>query len=127
MKWHNTYSVDDHTLRYDVTNAMLSQLPIRIQYQLRGKITVDYNPNTILNYHQLIALGIQDCGPPAQKALAAAPNVANRSGMIVAAPVRPAALEARTVIRVASLPVSLRIAFFKAFARGLSGKRSNKL
>jgi len=61
VKWHHAYSVDDHTPRYDVTNAMLSQLPIRIQYQLRGKITVDYNPNAILNYHQLIALGIQDC------------------------------------------------------------------
>jgi hypothetical protein len=134
VKWHHAYGLYTHEPRYDVTRTMLSQLPMRVRYQLEGKISVDYNPNATLDYKQLVALGIADCDPPAQTEVAAAPMtdaearqafakavMARRElhGLPAVAPARPANVAVRAAIRVASLP----IAFFRGFARGLAGKQ----
>jgi len=70
VKWHHAYNVDTHEPRYDITKSMLAQLPMRIQYQVGSKITIDYNPNATLTYTQLVALGVADCDAPSPTVVA---------------------------------------------------------
>ena len=58
---HHAYEVNTGKIRTDITNQMLSELPVNIKNRLEGRITVDYSPDSTLVYSDLRRLGVPDC------------------------------------------------------------------
>jgi hypothetical protein len=65
VKAHNAYEQFGGTRRPDITQAMLSKLPSKIQMRLNGKVRDAYWAGSILDYNELMALGIRRCGSSA--------------------------------------------------------------
>lgn len=61
IKAHYAYELDTKIIRYDVTNRMMSDLPERIRNQLEPNLGRSYNSKTILNYKDLVSLGVPSC------------------------------------------------------------------
>lgn len=65
VKFHHAYEKATGVVRSDVTDRMMSYMPYRIRMRVEGKITKQYNEQTILDYNDLIALGVKPCGKSA--------------------------------------------------------------
>jgi|LakMenEpi03Aug12_release.lakeMendotaPanAssembly.Ray.scaffolds.fasta_scaffold70646_2 hypothetical protein len=61
VKAHHAYEQISGTVRTDITNQMLADLPTPIRNRLEGKITPNYNQQATLNYKDLRSLGVADC------------------------------------------------------------------
>ena len=62
VKAHSAYEKYSGTLRPDYNQKMLAPVPYRIKTYLEGKLQKNYTPETTLDYSQLRAFGIADCG-----------------------------------------------------------------
>lgn len=70
VKAHNAYEQSTGTIRPDVTDMMLSELPYRIRVRLDGKIKTFYSTEATLDYDDLRSLGINDCNSKTVKTVA---------------------------------------------------------
>lgn len=62
VKAHYAYEKDTETIRYDVTNSMMSDLPEQIRNRIEPYLARSYNSKTTLDYSDLISLGVPSCG-----------------------------------------------------------------
>lgn len=61
VKAHQAYEADTGVSRPDITYQMMSSLPDRVRQRLEPNVTKAYNPRTILDYDDLVSLGIKPC------------------------------------------------------------------
>ena len=61
VKAHHAYESATGSLRPDVTNKMLAELPSNIRQELDGKIQRNYTADSTLTYDELRKLNVPDC------------------------------------------------------------------
>lgn len=61
VKAHFAYESDTGRIRQDITHEMMWQLPDKIRARLEPNLTRGYNAKTILNYYDLVGLGVPSC------------------------------------------------------------------
>ena len=61
IKAHQAYEADTGVSRPDITYQMMSSLPDKVRQRLEPNVTKNYNSKTVLDYNDLVSLGIKPC------------------------------------------------------------------
>ncbi len=117
VKFHHAYNSVTGATRFDVTDRMVSQMPVNIRNEVSGKVQVEYTPEATFNYARLRSLGVPDCDGRSTKIVAPI-NIAPR---LVQNP-KPSAKMVNPLVKALQIPLIPVALFTKALAGAVGRK-----